>query len=81
MPAGLTIHRSRMLDPADFTEVDGIPVTSVSRTLLDLAGILPLRDLGYALDRAERLGLFDLAAVQDVLDRARGKRGATRCER
>ena len=65
-----------MMDPADFTEVDGVPVTSVSRTLLDLAGVLPLRDLGYALDRAERLRVFDLEAVQDVLDRARGKRGA-----
>jgi very-short-patch-repair endonuclease len=65
-----------MMDQVDFTEVDGIPVTSVSRTLLDLAGVLPLRDLGYALDRAERLQLFDLEAVQDLLHRARGKRGA-----
>jgi very-short-patch-repair endonuclease len=28
------------------------------------------------LDRAERLAVFDLGAVEDVLDRARGKRGA-----
>jgi hypothetical protein len=73
---GVRIHRTRMLDPADFTVVDGIPVTSVARTLLDLAGVLRPSDLEVVVDRAERLGLFDLTAVADVLQRARGRRGA-----
>jgi very-short-patch-repair endonuclease len=44
--------------------------------LLDLASVLGERDLSYALDRAERLQLFDLTSVEEVLDRARGRRGA-----
>jgi very-short-patch-repair endonuclease len=75
-PTGITVHRTRMMDPTDFTEIDGIPVTTVARTLLDLAAVLSARDLGYAIDRAERLQVFDLNAVEDVLSRARGRRGA-----
>lgn len=75
-PGKLKVHRSRMLAPSDVTPVDAIPVTTVARTLLDLAGALPPRDLARALDRAERLELFDLAAVDAVLERARGRRGA-----
>jgi very-short-patch-repair endonuclease len=75
-PPDLMVHRSRMMDRVDFTEIDGIPVTSVARTLLDLAAVLSVRDLGYALERAERLQVFDLQAAEDVLSRARGRRGA-----
>jgi Protein of unknown function (DUF559) len=75
-PAGVRVHRSRMLDPRDFTVRDGIPVTSLARTLLDLAAVLRPNDLEVAVDRAERLGLFDLDAVVDVLDRAKGRKGA-----
>lgn len=73
---GVRIHRTRMLDPRDFTVFDGIPVTSVARTLLDLAGVLRASDLEVVVDRAERLGLFDLDAVVDVVGRARGRKGA-----
>lgn len=74
-PPAVKAYRSRMADPVDFTEVDGVPVTSVARTLLDLAAVLGERHLSYALDRAERLRLFDLRAIEDVLVRARGRRG------
>jgi very-short-patch-repair endonuclease len=73
---GVRVHRSRMLDPVDFTVREGIPVTSVARTLLDLASVLRPADLIVAIDRAERLNLFDLTAVVDVLSRARGRKGA-----
>jgi hypothetical protein len=75
-PPGVRVHRTRMLDPQDFTVKDGIPVTSVARTLLDLSAVLEPPDLAAALDRAERLRIFDLSAVNDVLDRAKGRRGA-----
>jgi hypothetical protein len=65
-----------MLDPQDFTTKDGIPVTSVARTLLDLSAVVPRSDLEVAVDRAERRNLFDLHAVVDVLERAKGRRGA-----
>ena len=75
-PPAVRVHRTRMIDPVDFTALDGIPVTTVARTLLDLAGVLRSQDLLAAIDRAERLRIFDLAAVVAVLDRANGRRGA-----
>jgi hypothetical protein len=74
--AGVHVHRTRMLDPQDFTVLDGIPITSVARTLLDLSAVVRPADLPAAIDRAERRGLFDLRAVSDVVDRAKGRRGA-----
>jgi hypothetical protein len=72
----IEIHRSRTLAPSDVTVRDGIPVTSVARTLLDLSAVLKPPDLEVAIDRAERQGIFDLTAVVDVLDRAKGRKGA-----
>ena len=36
-PPGIIIHRTPPLHPDDLDEVDGIPVTSLARTLVDLA--------------------------------------------
>jgi len=71
-----TVRRTRTLTPADRTTVDGIPATTVARTLLDLADVAPARHVERALDQAEVLRLFDLVAVHDVLARAAGRRGA-----
>ena len=78
---GIRVHRTRMLDPQDFTVLHGIPVTTVARTLLDLAAILRPADLDVVIDRAERQGLFDLNAVVDVLNRANGRKGAATLKR
>jgi len=75
-PPGVQLHRTRMLAPHDFTVQDAIPVTSLARTLLDLSAVVTPQELAKAIDRAERLRLFDLKAVTDVLERARGRRGA-----
>jgi hypothetical protein len=75
-PQGVRVHRTRMLAPQDFTVHEGIPVTSVARTLLDLSAVVKAPDLATAIDRAERSGIFDLTAVMEVLDRANGRRGA-----
>lgn len=72
----IDIHRSRVLTSSDATVKDRIPVTSVPRTLLDLSAVVRASDLEVAIDRAERLGIFDLTAVIDVLERAKGRRGA-----
>ena len=73
---GLRVHRSRLLDAVDVTRRDQIPVTTVARTRSDLAGVVPADHLEKALDRAERLRLFDLAGLEAVLARARGRHGA-----
>ena len=78
---GVRIHRTRMLDPRDFTTIDGIPVTSVARTLLDLASVLRPPDLEVVIDRAERQNLFDLTAVVDVLQRGTGRKGTQTLKR
>jgi hypothetical protein len=36
-------HQTRTLAPQDVTAVDGIPVTSIARTLLDLTDVVPAR--------------------------------------
>jgi very-short-patch-repair endonuclease len=69
------IHRARSLDPQDVTTVRGIPVTTVARTLVDLADVVPVDHLAKAMDEAERLRLFDLRAIRAASARARGRRG------
>lgn len=73
--SGVVAHLGRGLMPADVTVVDGIPCTSLARTLLDLAEVVDRRGLERAIDRAEVLRLLDMLAVNDVLVRANGRRG------
>jgi very-short-patch-repair endonuclease len=72
---GITIHRTRALHPEDVTEVDGIRVTSIARTLLDLAEVVPLRQLRRAVEETEKLELFDLNALRRLIARSKGRRG------
>jgi predicted transcriptional regulator of viral defense system len=74
---GIVAHASPSLTVDDMTEEDGIPSTTVARTLLDLAEVAPRRVVERALDQAEVLKLFDMGAVEDVLTRAHGRRGAS----
>jgi hypothetical protein len=75
------VHFSSILAPEDRGERGGIPVTSVPRTLLDLAIRARPDQLERLLERAEELGLLDLIRVEDVLDRAGGHRGRGRLRR
>lgn len=72
---GLRIHRTRVLDAEDVTEVSGIPVTTVARTLLDLAGTIRQDSLTKAVREAERQRTFDLRKVEAAMARTRGRRG------
>ena len=49
---GAVTHRTRRLDPRDASEFDGIPVTTVPRTLVDLAAVLPEEPLACACHEA-----------------------------
>lgn len=75
------IHHSRTLTGADRTLEQGIPVTAVARTALDLAAVVRFRSLRRLLRRSEELKAFDLADFRSVLDRNRGHRGAFHLER
>ena len=75
---GIALHRVRRLDPSDRAKRDGIPVTSVARTLLDLADVVPPTLLERAFEEAERLSLLDACAIAAACDRGVGRRGVTR---
>ena len=56
----------------------GIPITSVPRTLLDLAGDLSERALARAVREAVRLRLTTIAALTESRGEHRGRRGSRR---
>ena len=67
---GIRLHRSRVLPPDELTRLDGLPITTPARTLLDLAaGGLRGRPLEAVLDRAELLRLLSFAELRDLLAR------------
>jgi Protein of unknown function (DUF559) len=72
---GIRLHRSRSLDAQDTTHHEGIPITSVSRTLLDLAATARPSELERALAQTERLQLYDHRATEGTIARANGHRG------
>ena len=51
---GVVLHRVALLDSQDVTEVDGIPVTNVARTLCDLGAVVSDDRVEQALDDALR---------------------------
>lgn len=68
-----TRAHSSPLHPEDITIRDGIPVTSVARTILDLAALFRNPDrLTRLIEDADRKELFDLSA----LDRAMARRSS-----
>ena len=56
--------------------LDGIPVTSVSRTLFDLAAVLRHSQLEQALNEAEVRQLTSRLSVPELMRRHPGRRGA-----
>jgi predicted transcriptional regulator of viral defense system len=73
--SGIDVHHSTTLDAKDITTVDGIPVTTVARTLVDLADVVPKDSLAKALREAEHLRLVDVNDLYDAMDRTRHRTG------
>jgi hypothetical protein len=69
------------LPPDEVTTCDRIPITTVPRTLLDLAAVLDDHALLMAINEAEKRELRDALSLPDVLERHRGERGAGRLRR
>ena len=68
-PSGVRLHRSRVLAPGDVGALDGLPITSPARTLLDLAAALGPARLSTAVSRAEQRRLLDFADLRALVDR------------
>lgn len=62
--SGICVHRARRIHPDDVTELHGIPVTSVARTLVDLTDLLAPDRILRAIREAEFLQLLDHDALE-----------------
>lgn len=80
---GVSVHLSAALPPAEVRRVEGIPVTSPERTLIDLAAVLGERGLELALEDALRRGLTTPERISDRLGElgGKGRRGCTTLRR
>jgi very-short-patch-repair endonuclease len=72
---GITVHVTRRTDLPYMTEFEGIPCTTVARTIVDVAAVANERLLRRALDQAQFLGRFDRRALDAILARATRCRG------
>ncbi|MET0686911.1 MAG: type IV toxin-antitoxin system AbiEi family antitoxin domain-containing protein [Solirubrobacteraceae bacterium] len=74
--AGIRMHRRRAVAADEITTLDGLPITTPARTLLDLAASgVRGRPLGTALDRADQSGILDFTDLAILLDRYAGRPG------
>jgi very-short-patch-repair endonuclease len=73
--AGVTVHRCRSIHPDDLTRIDGLPLTSLPRTLLDIAETETPARLAAVFEEADRRELLDLDALRAVAERNPGRRG------
>ena len=72
---GIDMHEGPL--PEDERTIhDGIPVTTVARTLLDLATVLDHERLAQAVGKAEALVLGDATSLSDLMRRYPSRRGA-----
>jgi len=71
---GITIHQSSV-PPDERSEIRGIPVTGVSRTLLDLAIVQPRDQVERIAHEVEVQGLTDVLSLADLVHRYPRRRG------
>lgn len=80
-PHGIWLHQTRRLPPDQVAVVDGIPVTSLERTFLDMAARLNTRRLERDLVAADRDGLLDWTELRLLVEEGVGKKGRNRLRR
>lgn len=69
------VRRTRYLPDHHITVVHGIPVTTVERALMDIAGDVSPKILTYRFLEADRLGLIDDQRMGQILIDGRGRAG------
>jgi very-short-patch-repair endonuclease len=75
---GLRVHNSTRLSPQDVRRLRGLPVTAPWRTLIDLAGAAPARELELATQEALARRLLNARRLVTELDHYRGRKGLRR---
>jgi very-short-patch-repair endonuclease len=79
--AGFVVHRTRRLHEDDRTVVDGIPVTGIARTIVDMSDMLGDRRLAELVHESEVQRLLDLRAIEAAQARVPGRAGRHRLRR
>lgn len=74
---GVRVHRVISFPPADLTRRDGLPVTSIERTLIDLAACLTPIELESALAIALRRRLTTRVRILAAIERAPNRAGVS----
>jgi hypothetical protein len=69
----IRLHRCK-LRPEEATVHEGIPVTTVARTLFDSAEVAPYDEIRKAAEAADRRNLLSLREMGSVCERGRGRR-------
>ena len=75
---GVIVHRTRCLVPDEVVEIDGIPCTSLARTLIDYAELATDRQIERACEQAEILRVYDHKAIATAIARQPTRRGSKR---
>jgi very-short-patch-repair endonuclease len=72
---GIRVRRVASLEPGEVTTLEGIPITTPLRTLIDLASVIRGRALEQAIARAERNGLVDRDDLRAAVAARPGRSG------
>ena len=72
---GITVHRATTLASIDHDVCHGMPVTSLARTMIDLATVVSESSLEYAIHRAEARRMLTPADLHEILARLPRKKG------
>jgi very-short-patch-repair endonuclease len=75
---GIVVRRAGSLRNDEVTKLDGIPITTAARTIVDLAASVSARELEQALAQSLARRLTTRAQLERVLVRANGRRGSAR---
>jgi very-short-patch-repair endonuclease len=75
---GFVVHTTRHIYPSDITEHDGIPVTTMARTLVDLTDTLTTHQLANVIHEAAFRNRFNCQATYAAMARANGRRNLAR---
>jgi very-short-patch-repair endonuclease len=73
---GVRVHRVQDLRDDEITQLHGVPITTPARTLLDLAGSVPSRQVEQAYATALRKQLVTPDTMREMLNRHPAHRGA-----
>ena len=78
IPAEITVHSTESWHRGEVVQIVGLPVTSVTRTLLDLGTYVTRDQLELSLEAGLRQRLTSVPTLRDALERRKARRGTAR---